>query len=120
VDIIFLHGIEANCVVGVWEWEKQITQKIIVDIDVSADIAASAATDELEDTLNYKALAESVIDMLEKSRFQLIETMAEEVAKLVMKDFSVTWTKVRINKGGAVKNVRNVGVEVQRGSVKAV
>ena len=115
MDIIFLHGIEANCVVGVWEWEKQITQKIIVDIDVSAGIAASAATDELEDTLNYKALAESVIGMLEESRFQLIETMAEEVAKLVMKDFSVAWIKVRINKGGAVKNVRNVGVEVQRG-----
>ena len=53
--------------------------------------------------------------MLEESRFQLIETMAEEVAKLVMKDFSVAWIKVRINKGGAVKNVRNVGVEVQRG-----
>ena len=115
MDIIFLHGIEANCVVGVWEWEKQITQKIIVDIDVSADIAASAASDELKDTLNYKALAESVISMLEASRFQLIETMAEEVAQLVMNEFSVSWTKVRINKGGAVKHVYNVGVQVERG-----
>lgn len=115
MDIIFLHGIEANCVVGVWEWEKQITQKIIVDIDVSADIAASAATDELDDTLNYKALAETVINMLEESRFQLIETMAEEVAKLAIEKFSVAWIKVRINKGGAVKSVRNVGVQVERG-----
>ena len=117
MDIIFLHGIEANCVVGVWEWEKQITQKIIVDIDVSADIAASAASDELQDTLNYKAVAESVINMLEKSRFQLIETMVEEVAQLVMKEFSVPWIKVRINKGGAVKHVRNVGVQVERGQL---
>ena len=60
-------------------------------------------------------MAESVINMLEKSRFQLIETMAEEVAQLVMKEFSVSWIKVRINKGGAVKHVRNVGVQVERG-----
>ena len=117
MDIIFLHGIEANCVVGVWEWEKQITQKIIVDLEVSADIAKSAASDELSDTLNYKAVAEAVIKMLEESRFQLIETMAEEVAKLVMNDFSVAWIKVRINKGGAVKHVRNVGVQIERGQL---
>ncbi len=115
MDSIFLHGIETQCVVGVWEWEKQITQKIVVDLDMKADIAKSAATDELEDTLNYKAVAESVIEMLEASRFQLIETMAEEVAKLVMSSFSVSWVKVRINKGGAVKHVRNVGVEIERG-----
>ncbi len=115
MDIIILHGIETNCVVGVWEWEKQITQKIIVDIDMAADIAKSAASDELEDTLNYKAVAENVIEMLEASRFQLIETMAEEVAKLIMEKFSAPWVKVRINKGGAVKNVKNVGVQIERG-----
>ena len=115
MDSIFLHGIETKCMVGVWEWEKQITQKIVVDLDMKADIATPAASDELGDTLNYKAVAESVIEMLEASRFQLIETMAEEVAKLVMDSFSVTWVKVRINKGGAVKHVRNVGVEVERG-----
>jgi dihydroneopterin aldolase len=101
--------------VGVWEWEKRITQKIIVDLDMASDIAKSAATDELDDTLNYKAVGESVIEMLEASRFQLIETMAEEVAKLVMTKFSVAWVRVRINKGGAVKHVANVGVEVERG-----
>ena len=115
MDTIFLHGIEAHCVVGVWEWEKRITQKIIVDLDMSTDIAKSAATDELDDTLNYKAVGESVIEMLEESRFQLIETMAEEVAKLVMQRFSVSWVKVRINKGGAVKKVANVGVLIERG-----
>lgn len=115
MGIIFLHGIETNCVVGVWEWEKQITQKIIVDLDMASDIAKSASTDELEDTLNYKAVAENVIEMLEASRFQLIETMAEEVAKLVMEKFSSPWVKVRINKGGAVKHVANVGIEIQRG-----
>jgi len=115
VDIIFLYGLEANCVVGVWEWEKQITQKIIVDLEVLADIEKSAASDELKDTLNYKSMAEKVIEMLETTHYQLIETMAEEVAKLILKDYSTTWVKVRINKGGAVKHVKNVGVQIERG-----
>ena len=115
MEIIFLHGIKTNCVVGVWEWEKQITQEIVVDLDMATDIAKSASSDDLEDTLNYKAVAENVIEMLEASRFQLIETMAEEVAKLVMERFSTPWVKVRINKGGAVTNVANVGVQIERG-----
>ena len=116
MDTIFLHGLQAKCVVGVWEWEKQITQKIVVDLDMAFDIKKAAASDELEDTLNYKATAERVIEMLEASRYQLIETMAEEVAKLVQTEFSVAWVRVRINKGGAVKNVNNVGILIERGT----
>jgi len=115
VDIIFLYGLEANCVVGVWEWEKQTTQKIIIDLDVLADIKHSAASDELKDTLNYKSMAENVIEMLETTHYQLIETMAEEVAKLILENYATTWVKVRINKGGVVKNVKNVGVQIERG-----
>lgn len=115
MDTIFLQGITANCVVGVWEWEKRITQKIVVDLELAADIARAATSDELPDTLDYKSIAESVIEMLEASRFQLIETMAEEVAKLVMQKYAIPWVKVRINKGGAVKNVTNVGVMIERG-----
>lgn len=115
MDTIFLHGLQANCVVGVWEWEKQITQKIIVDLDLGFDIKKAANTDQLEDTLNYKAVAERVIEMLEASRFDLIEKMAEEVAKLVMEEFSIVWVRVQINKGGAVKHVKNVGILIERG-----
>lgn len=115
MDTIFLHGIKADCVVGVWEWEKQITQKIIVDIDMRFDIKPAAASDNLNDTLNYKAVAEDVIEMLEASRFDLIEKMAEEVANLVQKKFGVKWIKVRINKGGAVKHVGSVGILIERG-----
>ena len=115
MDIIFLHGLQAACTVGVWEWEKQITQNIVVDLDMAFDIKPAAASDELADTLNYKAAAEAVIEMLEASRFQLIETMAEEVARLLMTEFGIAWVRVRINKGGAVKHVDNVGILIERG-----
>ena len=115
MDTIFLQGITAHCVVGVWDWEKSITQKIIVDLELATDITQAAKTDQLEDTLDYKSIAEAVIAMLEASRFQLIEKMAEEVAELVMQQYSIPWVKVRINKGGAVKHVANVGVMIERG-----
>jgi len=115
VDKVFLQGLTAHCVVGVWEWEKAITQKIVVDLELATDIAKSAKTDQLEDTLDYKSIAERVIQMLEESRFQLIETMAEAVAELLQTEFSIAWVKVTINKGGAVKNVKNVGVQIERG-----
>ncbi len=116
MDKIFLQGITANCVVGVWEWEKSITQKIIVDLELATDIAKAAASDDLADTLDYKGVADRVIEMLEASRFDLIETMAEETAKLLMQEFAIKWVKVRIDKGGAVKNVKNVGILIERGS----
>ena len=115
MDIIFLHGLQANCIVGVWEWEKQITQKIVIDLDLGFDIKKAASTDQLNDTLNYKAVAERIIEMLEASRFELIEKMAEEVAALVMDEFKIIWVRVCINKGGAVKNVQNVGIVIERG-----
>jgi len=117
VDKIFLKGISANCVVGVWEWEKSITQEIIVDLELATDISKAAASDNLADTLDYKGVADRVIEMLEASRFDLIETMTEEIAKLLMNEFKIPWVKVRLDKGGVVKNVQNVGILIERGSL---
>lgn len=115
MDTIFLHGLQADCIVGVWEWEKQITQKVIIDLDLGFDLKKAASTDQLENTLNYKEVAERVIDMLEKSRFELIERMADEIATFIMNEFSIAWVRVRLNKGSVVKNVHNVGILIERG-----
>jgi len=115
LDIIFIHGLQANCVVGVFEWEKNISQKIILDLDLAFDIKPAAISDKLEDTLNYKAVSEKLIEMLEASRFDLIETMAEEAAKFVLQNFDVKWIRLRLDKGGVVKNVRSVGILIERG-----
>ena len=115
MDTIFLHGLVVNCVVGVWEWEQRMTQKIVVDLDMQFDVLAAAESDELADTLDYKAVADAVTELLETSRFQLIETMAESVARLVREQFAVPWLRVSINKGGVVSGVDSVGVVIERG-----
>lgn len=115
MDIIFLHGLKVECVIGVWEWERRIKQKIEIDLDMAADIRSAAATDQLEDTVNYKAIAKRVISHVENSNYQLVEALAESVANILVAEFKVPWCRVRINKGGAVRGARAVGVVIERG-----
>lgn len=115
MDIIFLHGLKVECVIGVWEWERRIKQKIEIDLDMAADIRSAAATDQLEDTVNYKAIAKRVISHVENSNYQLVEALAESVANILVAEFTVPWCRVRINKGGAVRGARAVGVVIERG-----
>ena len=115
MDIIFLHGLEVECVIGVWDWERRIKQKVQIDLDMSADIQSAAATDRLDDTLNYKAIAKRVISHVENSDYQLVETLAESVANILETEFKVSWCRVKINKGGAVRGAKAVGVIIERG-----
>lgn len=114
--MIYLHGLKVECVIGVWEWERRMKQKIEIDIDMAADIRSAAATDKLEDTINYKAIAKRVISHVESSEYQLVETLAENVANILVADFKIPWCRVRVNKGGAVRGARAVGVVIERGS----
>ncbi len=115
MDIIYLHGLKVECVIGVWEWERRTTQLLTIDIDMTADIAKAAVSDQLDDTLNYKAVAKRVIEFVGGSNFQLIETVAEKVAEALLSEFKIKWCRVKVDKGGAVRNVRNVGVLIERG-----
>lgn len=115
MDIVYLHGLKVECVIGVWEWERRIKQTVTIDLDMAADIGRAAASDQLEDTLNYKAVAKRLIKFVGDSEFQLVETMAEEIAELLRAEFSIPWCRVRINKRGAVRGAGDVGVVIERG-----
>ena len=116
LDKIFLHGIKCDCVIGVWAWEKQIRQTLVLDIDMATDITAAAKSDDLKDALNYNKVAERVIEFAEASQFELLEVLVERIAEIIMKEFNVPWVRIRLDKGPAVKNVKQVGIEMERGS----
>ncbi len=115
MDTIYLHGLTVDAVIGIWEWERKIRQKVVIDIDMDADIRKAAASDSVEDTLNYKLVAKRVIELAETSGFQLVETLAEGVADIVRNEFGVPWVRVKINKPGAIRGSRDVGVIIERG-----
>ena len=115
MDIIYLHDLRIDTMIGVFDWERRIRQTVILDLEMAADIQRAAASDDLADTLNYKAVAKRLIDFVGHSEFQLVETLAERVAELVLKEFSVPWLRLRVNKQGAVRGARDVGVIIERG-----
>jgi len=102
-------------VIGVWKWEKAITQTLVLDIDLAVDISKAAASDDLKDTLDYKKIADRVIDYAKTNQFDLIETLIEKVADVVLTEFDVPWVRIKLDKGGAVKNVNHVGILIERG-----
>ena len=116
MDIMYLNDLRVDAVIGIYEWERRTRQRLILDIEIGVDIRAAAGTDSIEDTLNYKAVAKRVIGYVSDSRFQLVETLAEHVAGIIMREFNVPWCRLRLNKQGAVKGVRDVGVIIERGS----
>lgn len=115
MDRIFLTDLRIETIIGIWEWERRIRQTVVIDLEMSADIARAAATDSVEDTLNYKLVAKRLQEFVGESSFQLVETLAERVAGIVREEFGVDWVRVRVNKPGAIRGSRDVGVIIERG-----
>lgn len=116
MDTIFLRDLRVRTIVGIWEWERRMPQEVSIDLDMAADIRRAAATDELADTLDYKAVAKRVQEFVAASRFRLIETMAEEIASLLQGEFGIPWVRVRVHKPFAIRGSRDVGICIERGS----
>ena len=115
MDIVFLRDLRIDAVIGIYDWERRVRQTLIFDLEMSADIARAAASDHIEDTLNYKAVAKRLIQFVGDSEFQLVETLAERCAGIVRDEFGVRWVRLRLNKKGAVRGASDVGVIIERG-----
>ncbi|MCZ7598046.1 MAG: dihydroneopterin aldolase [Gammaproteobacteria bacterium] len=116
MDIIFLHGLRVQCVIGVWQWERRINQSVYIDIDMAWDTAKAARSDDLADTLSYKDVSKRIATVAREGEFNLVETLAERVAAVIIDEFAAPWCRVRVNKKGAVSSAADVGVIIERGS----
>jgi dihydroneopterin aldolase len=116
MDIVFISDLRIETIIGIYDWERKVKQTLSVDLEMGADIPRAAATDDIEDTLNYKAVSKRLIDFIGKSEYQLVETLAEKVAEIVIGEFNVPWLRLTVHKPGAVRGSRDVGVTIERGS----
>ena len=113
-DRIFLHGLTAECIIGFIDWERRVKQTVVLDIALPVDCRHAAHTDEVADTLDYKKVAKRVLAFVETSEFKLVETLAHRVALLILAEFGLEWVKIALNKPGAIRNSRDVGVVIER------
>ena len=114
VDKIFLTSLSTEAVIGIFDWEREVRQRIEIDLEMSMDLSAAAKSDSIDDTLNYKAVAKRVLAFVSESRFQLVETLAERIAGLVLEEFPITKVRVTVHKAGAIRHSRDVGVIIER------
>ena len=115
MDIIYLSDLRIDTTIGIYDWERRTRQTVVLDIEMGADISKAAASDKIEDTLDYKAVAKRVMAFVGESEFGLVETLAERIADILLNEFNIPWCRLRLNKQGAVKGVRDVGVVIERG-----
>ena len=114
MDTIFLSELKVETTIGVWDWERKIKQTVVIDLEMGTDIRAAVESDHLDDTLNYKQVAKRVQQFVADSSFQLVEALAGRIADIILAEFDVAWVQVRVNKPGAIRNAKDVGVLIRR------
>ncbi|WP_376693718.1 dihydroneopterin aldolase [Wenzhouxiangella sp. EGI_FJ10409] len=115
MDIVFIKDLDIETVIGIYDWERKIRQTVRLNLEMSSDIRAGAASDRIEDALDYKAVAKRLIGFVESSSFQLVETLGERCAEIVLNEFPVDWLRLELDKPGAVRGSKSVGIRIERG-----
>ena len=115
MDRIFITALTAEAVIGIYDWEREVRQRLEIDLEMWMDLRAAGRSDAIEDTLNYKSVAKRVLAFVEASSFRLVEALAGEIARIVLEEFRIERVKVTVHKPGAIRHSRDVGVVIERG-----
>ncbi len=115
MDMIYLKDLRVDAKIGVWEWERKILQTLVIDLDFAVDIGVASDSDKLDDTVDYKAISDRIMEFVGSSQFNLLEALAENLSKVLMREFGLPWLRLKINKVGVLNGVKDVGIVVERG-----
>jgi dihydroneopterin aldolase len=114
MDRVFIEALEIECVIGIYDWERKIRQPVVLDLEMAFDNRVPAASDDIELTLDYKAVSKRLIQFVSESEFGLVETLAERCAQIILDEFKVTTLRLKLAKPGAVRGAKSVGVIIER------
>lgn len=113
-DRVFLRGLTAECIIGFIDWERRVRQTVVIDLELPVDCRRAAVTDDVADTVDYKRVAKRTLAFIEASEFKLVETLAQRLAMLILEEFGIEWVRLSVNKPGAIRSSRDVGVTIER------
>ncbi|MAA54508.1 MAG: dihydroneopterin aldolase [Porticoccaceae bacterium] len=117
MDLIYIKKLNVETIIGIYDWEREVKQVVSMDLEMAFDIRMAAQTDDIKYALNYKSISKRIIAFVEEQKFQLIESMAEQVAQIVLVEFPVPWLRLRVSKPGALRGSEDVGIIIERGSM---
>lgn len=120
MDIVYIRDLRIETIIGIFDWEREVRQVVSLDLEMAADIRPAAISDDIRDALDYKTISKRVTQLVRDSESQLIESLAELVASVVMQEFAVPWLRLRISKPGALRGAMDVGLVIERGNKPVV
>ena len=115
MDIVYIRDLKIDTVIGINDWEREVLQTVSLDLEMATDVRKAADSDDIADTIDYKAVAKRLIAFVEGTEFLLVERMAERISDIVREEFGVAWLRLRVSKPGAVTGAGDVGVVIERG-----
>jgi dihydroneopterin aldolase len=115
MDIIFLGGLEIETIIGIYDWERETKQTIVLDIEMAHNIQQAAETDDIQYALDYKTVSKRIISFVEDSQCLLVERLISEIADILRHEFNVPWVRIKLNKKGAISGASDVGITIERG-----
>ncbi len=113
-DRIFLRGLSVECIIGFIDWERRTPQTLLIDLEMPCDCERAARRDAITDTLDYKQVAKRILAWVPTTQFHLVETLAHRLALLLLAEFPLEWVRISVNKPGAIRHSRDVGVQIER------
>ena len=116
MDKVFIENLEIETIIGIFGWEREVKLIVRISLEMSFDISKAGKSDNIDDALDYKKIGKSIVNLVENSSFFLVEKMAEEIASLVLKNEQIEEIKLRVEKPGALRGSKSVGVEILRSS----
>ena len=114
MDKVFIKDLEVEAVIGVYDWEREVRQLISINLEMNFNTKKAGRSDRIDDALNYKNISKCIIELTESSKSKLIENLAQKIAKTVLSEFPVSSVIVMVEKPGALRGSKSVGVTIKR------
>lgn len=114
MDIIFLHELKVETLIGIYPWERNVAQTIQLDLELALPTSRACQTDNFEDALDYALIVQRINETLSQKHFSLLEALAEHIAQIILTEFKSPWVKVSVAKLGTIRGVKKLGVCIER------
>ncbi|MEO8313773.1 MAG: dihydroneopterin aldolase [Pseudomonadota bacterium] len=113
-DTVFLRGLAIETTIGFFDWERHVKQTVVIDLEIPVDCTRAAVSDSVTDTVDYKSIAKRTITFVSEAQFHLVETLAHNLAMTLLAEYDIAWIRLSLNKPGAIRGSRDVGVSIER------
>jgi dihydroneopterin aldolase len=116
LNYLFIHNLQIETLIGILPWEQTTKQTLTIDLDLGVDIHTASSSSNIQDAVDYSAVAQRVTDFVKQNQFQLLEAAAEKIADLLLQEFKIQWLRLQITKHNAIPNAKDVGIVIERNS----